>query len=140
MNENYAMMNQDPMNQEPEKVPEKELTDEAKIEENKKWQMQASTPEAVVESQQLTWLKVEEIDELKSRWNSIQIEFVDEPRKSVEQADTLLVEALEKINHALANKRTMLNESWANHEDMSTEDLRIALQGYRTFLNRLLAL
>jgi hypothetical protein len=134
MNANYSM------NEEPLKVPENEMTDDARIEENKKWQMQASTPEAVVESKQLTWLKAEEIDDLKSRWNAIQIEFVDEPHKSVEKADVLLVEALEKIDHAMENKRTILNETWVSHEGISTEDLRVALQSYRMFLNRLLTL
>ena len=107
--------------------------------ENIQPQLQVATPE-VVESGPLPWLKKEEIDELRSRWNAIQIEFVNEPRKSVEQADALVADALTRIEQMFTNNRTSLNEQWVNHQDISTEDLRIALQSYRSFFNRLLAL
>jgi len=93
----------------------------------------------VVESKPLTWLKSEEIDDLKSRWNLIQIEFVDEPRKSVEKADALVVEVLKRIDQAFTDQRATLDEKWVNHEEISTEDLRITLQSYRSFFNRFLA-
>lgn len=112
---------------------------EPRQEENIEFHEQAATPKAV-ESEPLPWLSVEEIDELKSRWNSIQIKFVDEPHTAVEQADGLVTEALERIKQVFSDKRTILNELWTNHQDISTEDLRIALQNYRSFLNRILAL
>jgi hypothetical protein len=65
---------------------------------------------------------------------------VDEPRTAVEQADGLVTEALERIKQVFSDKRTILNEQWSNHQDISTEDLRIALQSYRSFLNRVLTL
>jgi hypothetical protein len=92
-----------------------------------------------VESKPLTWLKSEEVDELKSRWNMIQVQFVDEPRKSVEQADALVEEVLKRINQAFTDQRATLDEKWVNHEDISTEDLRVTLQSYRSFFNRFLA-
>ena len=82
----------------------------------------ATQLEAVV-SQPVLWLKSEEVDDLQCRWKAIQIEFVDEPRKSVEQADALVVEALKHIEQAFTNQRAMLNERWLNHEDIQTEDL-----------------
>jgi hypothetical protein len=100
---------------------------------------QASTSPAV-ESGGLPRLRAEEVDEFQSRWNSIQAKFVDEPHASVEQADALVAEALERIVQAFSNKRTMLNGQWINHEGISTEDLRVALQGYRSFFKGLLAL
>jgi hypothetical protein len=93
-----------------------------------------------MENMSLPWLRTEEIDELQSRWNSIQIKFVDDPRASVKQADELVTEAVERIKQAFANQRTLLDEQWTNLEDISTEDLRIALQSYLSFLNRLLAI
>lgn len=78
------------------------------------------------------------IDELQSRWNSVQIEFVDGPRTSVEQAQALVAETVEKIAQMLSEKRASLDGTWANREDISTEDLRTALQRYRSFFNRLL--
>lgn len=92
-----------------------------------------------VESKPLTWFKSEEVDELKSRWNMIQVQFVDEPRKSVEQADALVEEVLKRINQAFTDQRAALDEQWVNHEEISTEDLRITLQSYRSFFNRFLA-
>jgi hypothetical protein len=114
-------------------------TEEAKQEENTEWKDQTATPEAV-ENVSLTLLSGEEINELQTRWNSIQAEFVDEPHTSVEQADALVIATLERISQELSNKRTILNEQWINHADISTEDLRVALMSYRSFFNRLLAL
>jgi len=121
--------------------------------ENKDWQEQpvATTPDTVLEVEEpanpkaevsapVSWLKGEEVVDLQSRWNAIQIDFVDEPRKSVEQADALVVEALKRIEQGFTNQRTILIERWLNHEDIQTEDLRISLQSYRSFLNRILAL
>ena len=112
---------------------------ENRQEQNTEWQEPAPTQDAL-ESKPLPWLKAEEIDELQSRWNSIQVEFVDEPLASVEQATGLVAEALGQIEQAFSNQRAWLDEQWMDHKDISTEDLRIALQGYRSFLNRLLAL
>jgi hypothetical protein len=86
------------------------------------------------------WLRDDECDELQSRWDAIQLEFVDDPRASVERADALINDAFERIQQEFANRRSSLNEQWNNHQDVSTEDLRIALQSYRTFINRLLSL
>jgi len=128
------------MNEERIKGPlESTPTVEPRQEENIEFHEQAATPKAV-ESEPLPWLSVEEIDKLKSRWNSIQIKFVDEPHTAVEQADGLVTEALERIKQVFSDNRTILNEQWTNHQDISTEDLRIALQNYRSFLNRILAL
>jgi hypothetical protein len=113
-------------------------TGEAGQEETKEWQEQAPT-QVAVESAPLTWLSAEEINELQTRWNSIQAEFVDEPHKSVEQADALVAEALERIKQVFSNQHTVLNEQWINHEDISTEDLRVALKSYRSFFKRILA-
>ena len=84
----------------------------------------------------LGWLRNDEIDELKARWTTIQGKFVDEPRTSVEQADALVGQTLVRIEKAFSNNRA----GRADQKDISTEDLRVALQSYRFFLNRLLAI
>ncbi len=84
----------------------------------------------------LGWLRNDEIDELKARWTTIQSKFVDEPRTSVEQADALVADTLVRIEKAFSDNRASL----AGQKDISTEDLRVALQSYRSFLNRLLAI
>lgn len=114
-------------------------TVEANHEENIELMEQVATPK-VMETGPLPWLKGEDNDELRTRWNLIQSEFVNEPRTSVEQADALVAETLDRIQQAFSEQRTVLNEQWASHADISTEDLRMALQSYRSFFNRLLAL
>lgn len=119
-------------------------TVEIRQEEDLEWQeppaRRETATQIAMENAPLPWLGTEEIDELQSRWNSIQIKFVDDPRASVKQADELVTEAVERIEQAFANQRTLLDEQWTNLEETSTEDLRIALQSYRSFLNRLLTI
>jgi hypothetical protein len=78
------------------------------------------------------------IDDLRSRWNSIQAQFVDQPCTSIEQADALVADAIGRIQQMLTKQQDLLRGRWYDHEDVSTEDLRITLQDYRTFLNSLL--
>jgi len=114
---------------------------EATKEEKQDWmEMEEATIGEAVESQPVSLLRANEIDELRSRWSAIQIEFVDEPHASVEQADALVAEVMKRIAQMFAEKRATLDEQWANHDDVSTEDLRVALQRYRSFFHRLLAL
>jgi hypothetical protein len=79
----------------------------------------------------------EESEHLHTRWNEIQGRFVDEPRSAVQQADALVSEVIEKITGMFANEHSSLEGQWKQGNDVSTEDLRKALQGYRSFFNRL---
>jgi hypothetical protein len=90
------------------------------------------------ESGRLSWLNDDEINQLQSRWNSIQTRFVDDPHSSVKQADELVSEALQRIQQSFTDQRTDLESRWNKEENVSTEDLRVGLQNYRSFFNRLL--
>lgn len=79
----------------------------------------------------------DESDHFRTRWNEIQARFVDEPHKAVQQADGLISEVVEKINQVLASERSALESQWNQGKEVSTEDLRKALQHYHTFFNRL---
>jgi hypothetical protein len=79
----------------------------------------------------------EESEHLRTRWNEIQGKFVDEPRSAVQQADALVSEVIEKITQMFANEHSSLEGQWNQGNDVSTEDLRQALQRYRSFFNRL---
>jgi hypothetical protein len=78
-------------------------------------------------------------DGFQSRWETIQTGFVDEPRQTVEQADELVAEVMKRLAEGFASERERLEQQWGRGEDVSTEDLRIALQRYRSFFQRLLA-
>ena len=81
-----------------------------------------------------------ETETFRSRWHTIQTQFVDEPRRSVEQADELVAATMKRLAEVFASERQNLEREWDRGEDISTEDLRIALQRYRSFFERLLAL
>lgn len=75
----------------------------------------------------------------RSRWQAIQTNFVDEPRSAVEEADSLVAEVIKRIAEVFADERAQLEEQWSRGDDVSTEDLRVTLQRYRSFFNRLLS-
>jgi hypothetical protein len=77
---------------------------------------------------------------LRDRWNDIQVGFVDEPRAAVQKADTLVVETVKRLADSFATSRRELESQWDREGDVSTETLRVALQRYRSFFNRLLSI
>ena len=77
--------------------------------------------------------------DFRSRWEKIQIGFVDEPRKAVEQADELVASAIKRLAEVFATERHKLEAEWDKTDNVSTEDLRIALRRYRSFFDRLLS-
>jgi len=79
-----------------------------------------------------------EVSDYRLRWSNIQAGFVDEPRQAVEDADNLVKSVLEKLSQGFTHERDRLAKQWDRGENVSTEDLRIALQRYRTFFDRLL--
>jgi len=79
-----------------------------------------------------------EMTDLRSKWTDIQAGFVDEPRRSVEQADQLVAAAIQRLAEGFARERSSLETQWEKGSNVSTEDLRLALQRYRSFFGRLL--
>lgn len=81
-----------------------------------------------------------ELQDLKTNWDHIQTGFVDEPRTAVEQADSLVASTMKRLAEVFAEERSKLEQQWDRGDDVSTEDLRLALQRYRSFFHRLLAI
>jgi len=79
----------------------------------------------------------EESEHFRRRWNEIQGKFVDEPRSAVQQADALVSDVIDKLTELFANEHGSLEGQWKQGSEVSTEDLRQALQHYRSFFNRL---
>ncbi len=82
----------------------------------------------------------DDAQELRGRWDTIQAGFVDEPRKAVEAADSLVAAAMKRLAETFANERAQLEGQWDRGDDVSTEDLRVALRRYRSFFGRLLSM
>ena len=68
----------------------------------------------------------------------MQVGFVDEPRGSVQEADALVAELMQRLAQTFSDERTSLEAQWEQGADVSTEDLRVAMQRYRSFFDRLL--
>jgi hypothetical protein len=81
-----------------------------------------------------------EMREFRSQWAKIQTCFVDEPRRTVRDADTLVATVMQRLAEGFANERSGLEKQWDRGDNVSTEDLRVALQRYRSFFDRLLKL
>ena len=78
--------------------------------------------------------------DLRGRWDHVQAAFVDEPREAVKEADALVDQAIQKLSQSFSDARSRLEQQWARGDEVSTEDLRIALQKYRAFFNKLLSI
>ena len=81
-----------------------------------------------------------EMGDFRSQWSKIQTGFVDEPRRTVEDADKLVAAVMQRLAEGFANERSGLEKQWDRGDNVSTEDLRVALQRYRSFFDRLLKL
>ena len=76
--------------------------------------------------------------DINDRWQHIQSEFVDDPRKSVTEAHQLVGELVQQIVENFTEEREQLERQWAGGGGTSTEELRVCLQRYRDFFSRLL--
>jgi hypothetical protein len=81
-----------------------------------------------------------EMGDFRSQWSKLQTGFVDEPRRTVEGADKLVAAVLQRLTEGFTNERSGLEKQWDRGDNVSTEDLRVALQRYRSFFDRLLKL
>ena len=81
-----------------------------------------------------------EMVDFRSQWSNLQTGFVDEPRRAVEGADKLVAAVMQRLAEGFANERSNLEKQWDRGDNVSTEDLRVALQRYRSFFDRLLKL
>ena len=81
----------------------------------------------------------EDAERFRARWQEIQAAFVDEPREAVQNADSLVADLMQRLAATFSEERSSLESQWDSGEDASTEDLRVALQRYRSFFDRLLS-
>jgi hypothetical protein len=81
-----------------------------------------------------------EMGDFRSQWSKLQTGFVDEPapdRRRCRQAGSF---GDARLAEGFANERSGLETQWDRGENVSTEELRISLQRYRSFFDRLLEL
>ena len=106
--------------------------------------MKSQEPEtldkAVAASEPMPLFSESEMGDFRSQWSKVQTGFVDEPRRTVEDADKLVAAVMQRLAEGFANERSALEKQWDSGDNVSTEDLRLALQRYRSFFDRLLKL
>ena len=76
---------------------------------------------------------------MTQRWRDIQADFVDQPRKAMQDADALVAGLMQQLAQMFSQERSQLEAQWSRGDQVSTEDLRVSLQRYRAFFERLLS-
>ena len=113
----------------------------ARTNEDERDERNVATQEETPQSQETVGplFNEEESDQFRARWFAIQADFVDEPRRSVEEADHLVAAVMTRLAEVFADARQNLEQDWGSGDDVSTEDLRVALRRYRSFFDMLLS-
>jgi hypothetical protein len=117
-------------------IADTEVREEDEVREEPRDEQPTSTADLGDDAPEL--LASDDNEQFRRRWETIQTGFVDEPRETVEQADQLVAQVMKRVAEGFATERERLEQQWGRGEDVSTEDLRLALQRYRSFFQRLL--
>jgi hypothetical protein len=94
--------------------------------------------DASVQDADIGFLPEQRMNSLRDRWNDVQAGFVDDPQNAVQQAHGLVTELVDDLVRTFSQERTTLENQWKGGGEADTETLRVALQRYRSFFNRLL--
>jgi hypothetical protein len=73
-------------------------------------------------------------ESFRVRWSSVQVGFVDDPRRAVEEAEQLVTDVIADLVEGFRRRRLELEGDGSG----STDEMRSAFQGYRDFFDRLL--
>ena len=82
----------------------------------------------------------EAAEDFRSRWDAVQIGFVDDPKQAVQRADELVAQVMKNLAETFSNERANIEGQFKESDDATTEHLRVALRRYRSFFQRLLSL
>jgi hypothetical protein len=100
----------------------------------------SQVPEAKDQGMPTTLFAAEDAKSFRARWQDVQSGFVDNPRQTVEQADSLVAEVIKRLADSFTAERSSLESQWSRGENVNTEELRMGLQHYRAFFDRLLSI
>jgi|SRR5215469_339233 len=76
-----------------------------------------------------------ELDGYRSRWESIQLGFLDDPKGAAEEADAVVGELLGRLTERRQALSDELNRQ--PEQDVDTESMRLAVRNYRSLFRRL---
>ena len=78
-------------------------------------------------------------ERFRQRWGDAQARFVDDPQEAVRTADGLVAEFMQALAQGFSEHKGRLEAQWQRGGNPDTEELRQALQRYRSFFDRLLS-
>jgi hypothetical protein len=78
-------------------------------------------------------------ERFRQQWNDVQARFVDDPQEAVKTADRLVAELMQSLAGGFSEHKGRLESAWQSGDHPDTEELRQALQRYRSFFDRLLS-
>jgi hypothetical protein len=77
-------------------------------------------------------------ERFREQWRELQAEFVDDPMTAVQGADRLVGDVLRTLSETFAAHKHELEAQWQGGGTGETEELRVAMRRYRSFLDQLL--
>lgn len=80
-----------------------------------------------------------DVEAASQRWHQIQSTFVDDPRRAIAEADMLVSRLVQQVTELFNAERSQFESLWDRGDEVSTEELRVGLQRYRSFFHRLLS-
>lgn len=76
--------------------------------------------------------------DFRERWHSIQAEFIDDPRRAVEDADHLVADVARAFASGVEERRRSLTSGWESDGHGETEELRLTMRQYRALVDHIL--
>jgi hypothetical protein len=102
-------------------------------------QVQPRVEQGSIGQEQAAFLPDDRMNSLRERWSDVQAGFVDDPQNAVQQAHQLVADLVQELTQTFTRERSELENRWKGGGSADTEALRVALQRYRSFFNRLLS-
>jgi len=81
-----------------------------------------------------------ETQTFRSRWNNIQVRFVDDPAGAIDEANNLVSDAIEHLKQGFSAQRQPPDQTADPNQRDSTEERRLLLRRYRVLVERLVSI
>jgi hypothetical protein len=78
-------------------------------------------------------------EQFRAEWHEVKAQFVDDPEAALTRAHDLLTEAVHELTESMLAERDEL-DPLRGAAKPDTESMRMAMRGYREFLDRILSL
>ena len=87
-------------------------------------------PEAMSQTEMM-W---PDMTEFRQKFDQIQSEFIENPKSAVQKAEHLIEEAVESMARSMRERMQSMHRD-VEGKDGDTEQLRLTMRGYRTFMD-----